>query len=297
MAFHSLRCKDLTVQVGDNGRIGLHRAGYHGIYALVHRHLDISLFVPAYSGMNLEHIFDGRVLPEEVLYEPREAEMMLEVRSKQEAVLYQPPTPFFGLESWTTFRVQDPDRIEWEFSCVPTRPTFQRGYIGLFWASYIQAPENKSLYFWGRFPRSQASHWIQWCTQAHALASTVTYLHESFQPTFDPHHPRMLFTQLSPLKFEHPFFYGRFHSHVWAIFFDRADGIRFSHSPSGGGPTHDGTDTYPAWDFQWIIPNYQVGRRYTLRARIIYREWKGREDLWAEWEQWQEESQEWRSSF
>ena len=29
----------------------------------------------------------------------------------------------------------------------PTQHVFTHGYIGLFWASYINAPEDKSIYF------------------------------------------------------------------------------------------------------------------------------------------------------
>lgn len=44
--------------------------------------------------------------------------------------------------------------------------------------------------------------------------------------------------------------------------FDRADGIRMSHSPSGGGNNAEYQTTNPAWDFQFIVLNYDVMKPY-----------------------------------
>ena len=38
---------------------GEHRAGYNGVSELHHRADERSLFVPAYAGLNFEHIFSG----------------------------------------------------------------------------------------------------------------------------------------------------------------------------------------------------------------------------------------------
>jgi hypothetical protein len=69
---------------------------------------------------------------------------------------------------------------------------------------------------------------------------------------------------------------------VWIIVFERPDGIRFAHSPSGGGWNEAGRDTNPAWDFQWVIPDPEVGREYQMRYRAIYKLWVGRPDVLEE---------------
>ena len=58
--------------------------------------------------------------------------------------------------------------------------------------------------------------------------------------------------------------------------------IRFSHSPSGGGPTPAKDGFNPAWDFQYLIENYEVGKGYGFRMRLVCKPWKGRADVLAE---------------
>src|SRR5262249_9693490 len=80
-----------------------------------------------------------------------------------------------------------------------------------------------------------------------------------------------LFRSLSPLRFDEPFFYGLFRDHVFVLMFAAPDGIRFSHHPAGGGMTVKRQTTNPAWDWQFIIPKYEVNRAYGFRARVAYR--------------------------
>jgi hypothetical protein len=97
-----------------------------------------------------------------------------------------------------------------------------------------------------------------------------------------------LFRSLSPLRFDLPFFYGRFEDHVWIVMFDRTEGIRLSHSPSGGGFDAERQTTRPAWDFQLIVPNPQVRAEYGFRARTLFRPHCDREEILALYRDWNE---------
>ncbi|MFO0797859.1 MAG: hypothetical protein U0804_10295 [Gemmataceae bacterium] len=284
MASERLTVGDLTAVVGDNAAAGEHRAGYNGLWSLSHRTEPTNLFVPAVAGFNLEHVFDGQTVDppgqNTLFFEPRNAPMRLRRLSDRAAELHQPPTPTFNLESWTRFTFVEPDAIDITFRCKAHQHVFRRSYIGLFWASYINAPDDKSLYF--RSPTG----WAQHCTPAHNALSTVRHAADAFDVTFADGHRDCLYKSLSPLRFREPFFYGLFRGHVLMVMFDRSDGIRFSHSPSGGGFNKEADATNPAWDFQLLVPKYDVMIEYGFRARVVYRERCPRAAVMAEYEKW-----------
>jgi hypothetical protein len=286
MAHDTFQVGDLTAVIGDNEAYGEHGAGLNGIHRLVHRTEPAPLFVPTAGGFNLEHIFDGDQELREVsgsypiFFEPRKAPMSFKRLSESEGELYQPPTPRFKLESWTRFRLVAPHFIDVSFRCKPTQHVFRHDYIGLFWASYINAPEDKSMYFRGE------QRWQQFCTQQHYRDSTVVSRDNTFNLTFTPDLRDAFFKNLSPLRFEEPFFYGLFRQHMLIVMFDRSDGIRLAHSPSGGGTNAELQTTNPAWDFQFIIPTYEVLKEYGFRARIVYRERCGRAEVLKGFQDW-----------
>jgi hypothetical protein len=284
IAHDTLRAGDLTAVIGDNSAAGEHRAGYNGVWSLTHRTEPANLFVPAVAGLNLEHIFDGDKddtdQSNKIFFEPRHSPMHFKKLSETEAELHQPPTPTFHLESWTRFRLTPPHYLDLSFRCRPTQHVFAHGYIGLFWASYINAPEDKSMYFRG------GGLWQQLCTQRHNDASTVRHRDDRHEPKFSPTFRACLFRSFSPLRYDEPVYYGLFRKHILIVMFDRAEGVRFSHSPSGGGVNQAAQTSNPAWDFQYIIPRYEVLKEYGMHARVAYRERCDRAEVLRELAAW-----------
>jgi hypothetical protein len=206
--------------------------------------------------------------------------MTMKKLSATEAELHQPPTPTFHLESWTRFKLSAPHYLDMTFRCKPTQHVFAHGYIGLFWASYINAPEDKSIYFRG------GRLWQQLCSQQHNDESTSRHKDDKINLRFRKELGNALYKNLSPLPFDEPFYYGLFHKHLYLIMFDRVEGIRFTHSPSGGGINRGQETTNPAWDFQYLLPRYEVNREYRFRARVVYRERCSRAEVVREYEKW-----------
>jgi hypothetical protein len=278
MAHDIFQAGDLTAVIGDNEGYEGHRAGYNGVHRLTHRTNPKSLFTVA--GLNLEHIFDGHQDLQgdpAITFEPRRAPMTFTKISPTEAELHQPPTPTFKLESWTRLKLSAPHYIDMTFRCKAHQHVFTHGYIGLFWATYIDGPENKAIYF------KDEKGWVQFCTQMHYDESTVLHVEDKTELKFTPGTRQMLYKNFSPLRFSLPLYYGLFGSHQYIIMFDRTNGIRFSHSPSGGGPP---SATETAWDWQLIIPNYSLSQDYIHHARIIYRERCTRDEVLDEYKNW-----------
>lgn len=284
MGHATFRAGDLTAVIGDNAAAGEHRAGYNGLWSLTHRSEPTNLFVPAVAGLNFEHIFDGhqrdRGNARTIFFEPRNAPMTFRRVSDTEAELHQPPTPTFRLESWTRFTLVAPHYVDMHVRFRPTRHVFQHGYIGLFWASYINAPDDKSMYF------RQGRLWHQLCTQRHNDESTVRHTGDTLELRFSDGFPEALYRNLSPLRFDEPFYYGLFRDHVAIVMFDRTEGVRFTHSPSGGGVNTTRQTTNPAWDFQYLLPRYEVNREYSFRVRLAYRPRCSRAEILREVAAW-----------
>ena len=268
--------------IGNNAARGAHRERYNGIYEIAATGEDASPFVPSYAGWNLEHYFDARPMPEDsaTFFEPREAPMTFRRIDDISCELHQPETPYWGVESWTRFAVRVPHTVDFEFACVPHKDL--RGFLGMFWASYINAPENKAMYFLREGSSLDAPQWIQLAAHEHNRDSTVLPANDAGNIAFDAGGRPTLYNSLSPLRYAEPFFYGRWRDMVLIYIFDKDANIRLAHSPSGGGKTEDGTDTNPAWDFQWIIPGAKVGERYDVGGRFVFKAWAGREDVIAE---------------
>lgn len=242
-----------------------HAAGYHGIAALRHTRQARNLFVPAYSGLNFEHIHDGTLRPRDVLFEPRRAHMELRVINTHTVELYQPPTPYWGLESCMRYELLDDGVIEMTFECVPRRATFTNGYCGLFWASYIDRPESLDVHFPG-VPEDGEGRpaWQRGITPSHGALATHRGVTDQREFAHDAAFPLELPFGFSRLRYTEPWFFGICRGMAFLQMFESDDQVWLSQSPSGGG------SGCPAWDFQWYLPQPRTGERYQLRMRMAY---------------------------
>jgi len=252
-----------------------HRGGYSGVAYLTHRSQNKNLFVPSYAGLNFEHIHDGTTQPREILFEPRQAPMEIKQVDQHTAQLHQPPTPHWQLESWLRYRLLADGAIEMTLECVPHARTFKNGYIGLFFASYIDRPESLDIHFLGRPANDNdaTTQWIRGVTPAHGELSTHLAADDNRDFPHDTDFPLTLVFNTSNYRYSEPWYYGVSHGMAFVPMFRPEDHVRLSQSPSGGGKGN------PAWDFQWFIPQYEVGKRYRFVMRAMYLPFKSREQV------------------
>ena len=210
-----------------------HWAGYSGISELYHTAQDSSIFMLNHAGFNLEFIVSGDSIAD--IFEPRHHPVELFYSGKDEVLLYQTPTPKSKVESLTTFKLTAPNYIDVTFRCIVHRSDyFKHGYAGLFWASYIDTPKNKKIYFKGLQSPDSTTRWIAASSGKHAGKGTHKGMIDQRNFYFAPNFNVRLFNAFSDYRYYLPFYYGRFHNMVIAFLFDSSEVIRFAQSPDGG---------------------------------------------------------------
>jgi hypothetical protein len=279
----SFETNGLRAVLGNNAAMGNHRERYNGVFNLFLPGMTESPFVEDYAGLNLEHYFDARPRPKDsdVLFEPRVAPMSFKQLSATSAELHQPPTPVYKTESWTRFDVKGPHYIDMDFRVVAREDVYQGGVLGVFWASYMNAPEDKSLYFLRAGSTLDEPQWEQFSTQQHGVHSSLRHEADDFEVEWQPPND-LLYASDALFRYSEPFYYGRFRDKVVICIFEPGPVVRFTQSPSGGGKSKGRTSNNPAWDFQLIVPNYKVDQEYGMRMRLVYKPWKNRDDVLAE---------------
>jgi hypothetical protein len=198
--------------------------------------------------------------------------MELRLINKHCVDLYQPPTPYFQLESCLRYELLPEGVVQMTLECIARKDTFSNGYIGLFWASYIHQPESLDIHFPGwpnigsriKAIKLPPPIIIRGVTSGHGLKATHRSLQDRRQLKHDEDFPLSLVFGNSDHRYSHPWYYGVSNGMGFAQIFRRSDNIRITQSPSGGGQGN------PAWDFQFIVENYQVDKRYQMIMRAVY---------------------------
>jgi len=285
----SLGTRFLYVVVADNEAFGTtHRAGYNGVAELLMTGLGAkNLFVPSVAGLNFEHIFSGDAQSFGWnIFEPRRAPMQLIRRSATRVELQQERTEHWPLRSRLTYEVTN-DAIDFTYCGTPLADAWRKhGYIGVFFASYIDQPEDMSLQFIGRSRpgRGEARpRWIKHLSPKHGEAANHRPAGSSWDPPLDEGFNIPLAKGTSDFEYVYPFYFGRSGENEFIMMFERPRNggeLRFAQSPSGGGTGN------PAWDFFYFQRGYEVNREFCFRARAVFRKFKDAEEVIHLYEEW-----------
>ena len=288
---HTARVDTDTLQVliADNEAYGAeHRAGYNGVAELrLVPGSQKNLFVPNYAGLNFEHIFSGDAASFGWnIFEPRRSPMQLVHHSKVRVELRQERTEHWPLRSRLIYEVNE-DGIDFTYHGTPLADAWKKhGYIGVFFASYIHAPEDMSIQFIGasRPGRGdQRPRWIKHLPGKHGLTANHRPAGSTWDPPLDDGFNIDLVKGISDFEYLYPFYFGRSGENVFVLMFERtgAEGeLRFAQSPSGGGKGN------PAWDFVYYLRDYAVNREFSFRVRAVYRKFTSADDVARLYERW-----------
>jgi hypothetical protein len=284
----TLESELLRVKVVDNEALGpVHRRGYNGLAALSLREDSSSLFVPAYAGLNFEHIFSGDVRSFSWnKFEPRQSPMRLSRHAENRVELRQEGTAHWPLSSRIDYALEG-NAIDFTFCATPFDDAWTKhGYIGAFFASYIHQPEEMGIHFLG-MPRGQAGRidpaWIYHLPRAHGVAANHRPAGSSWDPPLDQGFNIPLAQYHSRWEYAYPFYYGRSGDNVFIMMFaDPPPGgeIRFAQSPSGAGHGN------PAWDFILLKRDYTVDQEFCFAGRAVYKRFVSESDVVDTFEQW-----------
>ena len=285
----SLKTKKLRAVIADNQSYGTeHRAGYNGVSELrLAEEGQNNLFVANYAGLNLEHVFSGDTASYGWnIFEPRRAPMQLIRRSKNRVELRQEQTGHWPLRSRLVFAVKA-DAIDLTYYGTPLEDIWKKhGYLGVFFASYIQSPEDMAIQFIGRSRPGRGDptpRWIKPLPEKHGVAANHRPAASDWDPPFDDGFNLDLVKGVSDFEYLYPFYFGRSGENVFVMMFKRtgAEGeLRFAQSPSGGGKGN------PAWDFAYFRHDYAVNREFSFRVRAVYRKFTSVEDVVHLYERW-----------
>jgi len=228
--------------------------------------------------MNLELYFDGIEHDRDKLFEPRRAPMTARQTGDATVELHQPPTPEWGVESWTTFTLTPPHYIDFHYRALLHKDTFRDGFFGVFWASYIDHPEDIAISFPAMIDREQ--RWVRHYSPVHGIEST--HRHHADPCEIEPTGQQtvLLYGSYSPWKYTRPMYLGVSHGMSYVFMTEDNPHVRLTQSPSGGGPGS------PAWDWQLVAPGTASGDEHTLSARVAYTPWRGIQDAEEEYDAW-----------
>ncbi len=283
----SVETDAMRAVIADNQAYGIHRAGYNGVSELYLAGATNNLFVPTVAGLNFEHIFSGDA---ESFgwdkFEPRRAPMQLVQHSSNRVELVQERTEHWPLRSRVVYEVHG-NSIDFTFYGVPLADAWRKhGYLGVFFASYIQAPEDKSIQFIGRSRPERGnvqSRWIRHLSPKHGELACHRPAGSTWDPQLDGDFPITLVSGVSDFEYLYPFYFGRSGRNVFIMMFERSRNggeLRFAQSPTGGGAGN------PAWDYVYFQRDYAVGREFSFRGRAVYKKFEGFEEIVRIYEQW-----------
>lgn len=280
--------------VANRGRSG------NGFNPLQHaRYRGENLFRDDATGLYFEHIFNGAEKDAAIaMFTPNHDRHSVEQPSPATGVLrHRAEDSAWGISSELRYELNG-DAVDITFQATPTRDQFPLGYVAFMWASYMNHTRERRIHFYGR--EGDQEGWISFGddtaeTPEGFETGTVACAGVSDLP-FEPGAQTLNIVESKTKRFLLPFYYGLVDGDgeaatdddtmAYIMMFDQREPIRFAlwnfiKNAAGQPDAHS-----PAWDWQYVVRNPQVGQTYGYRARLLYVPFTTAEDVKAEYERW-----------
>jgi hypothetical protein len=262
-----LRAGEIEAIIGDGSRIRNHP----GIWLLA------SQFSPYNVAHNKSSMLNGGGL--------RNREPIIKKLDEFSCVLERSSTPDDPSDIRAIYRIRAPHYLDYEHNIRDTADRIDPslGYRSVGFANYTNSPDDLRIHFISN------GEWLRWTPKEHGgegSAVAPSYLAVDELEVWPDGHPDPSFWWYKRLDrgFDEPFFYGRFEDMVLIWVFDQPQYLRFFLSPEGGGRSLRDGKTSTAWDFEWVIPQdeWQAGKWYNFRARLILKRFVSDDDVLLE---------------
>ena len=269
---------EIQAVVGDAARDGMGGPQYCGLWSLTSKHRQFNAFGNSCAGL----------LPGEI----RGRVPSLEVVDDTTCVLWREADASRPVQVRAAYTVSAPYCVDHTLTFTDREDVRQHGcgFREVSWCSYTNCPDDPRLHF------LSDGEWHRYLSPRHGQASNVA-------PGYVPDGEledwplkgewisgrrgnRPFHWDRYARRFDQPFYYARLGEMVLIHVFDTPRWLRFFCSPSGGGSSLLPDRTCPAWDFEWVIPEpeYEIGREYTLRMRLIYKRFVSDDDVLDEFQ-------------
>ena len=259
-----LRAGEIEVIIGDGSRARNHP----GIWMLTSVHRPFNVFHNRSAAM-LGGGLRGR-------------NPVLEKIDETSCVLEKEATENDPSEIRAVFKAVAPYYLDYKHTIRDTKNRIPEGmdFRSVGWANYTNSPDDLRIHF------LSDGEWHRFVPEFHGgpgSSIAPSYIPDEELEVWpeDSDDPSFWWYKRYERRFDEPFFYGRFGDTVLIWIFDTPRRLRFFLSPEGGGRSLLPGKTSTAWDFEYIIPekDYQVGREYTFRVRLVYKKYVDDEDV------------------
>ena len=260
---------------------------------------DQNLYRDDAIGFYFEHIFNGMAADREnSFFSPNRDPHVLRKNSDSSAsLIHTAERSTWGVESELSYTFSEPGAIDIEFQATLTEDRFGMGYCAFMWACYMNRTRERSYHFWGHDGEKEG--WISFGedTDEGFETGTVSFLGVPDLP-YEKGAQTLNILEHPTKKFVLPFYYGLVDGDgdlettddtmAYIMMFDQKDPIRFAlwnfiRNSSGNPDPHS-----PAWDWQYVVRDPEIGKKYGYRARLLYKPFVDAEDVRNEYDKWVE---------